>query len=98
MRDKNQRIKDLAKLQTPETRHSTKPQVSSQEERPDYMKEFIALYQSHGRLGVMDMPEEYWKDFFDTIQEESPKDFVQIWTKQLKGDTSLLRKKNILQK
>lgn len=84
MRDKNQRIKELAKFQTKQT-YSQKPEKSQNIDRPEYMQDFISLYSSHGRLGIMDMPEEYWKDFFDTIQE-NPEDFVRIWTKQLMGE------------
>ena len=85
MRDKNQRIKELAKLQTQNSYPKKPANTKNPQERPEYMKDFIDLYKSHGRLGVMDMPEEYWKDFFDTIQENSP-EFVRIWTKQLKGE------------
>lgn len=84
MRDKNQRIRELAKFQTKQT-YSQKPEKSQNSDRPKYMQDFISLYSSHGRLGIMDMPEEYWKDFFDTIQE-NPEDFVRIWTKQLMGE------------
>ena len=88
MRDKNQRMKELAKFQI-QQQYRQKPaavsQLSQADERPDYMKDFMSLYSSHGRLGVSDMPEEYWKDFFDTVQE-APEDFVRIWTKQLRGE------------
>lgn len=88
MRDKNQRLKELAKL-LPQKQNKQKPDVAPKaqnvDKRPDYMNDFMALYSSHGRLGVSDMPEEYWEDFFDTIQE-APEDFVRIWTKQLKGE------------
>lgn len=83
MRDKNQRIKEIEKYKSPQKQFVQNN--SPENTRPEYMQEFMSLYKGHERLGIADMPKEYWDDFFDVIQE-SNEEFVKIWTKQLKGE------------
>lgn len=84
MRDKNQRVKEMEKFKNSQN-ISSKPGLSA--DAPDYVKEFISVYQPIAAPFWENLPDEYISDFYELIEKHLEKGLVVAWTKNLKNET-----------
>lgn len=85
-RDKNDRIKDLAKFKAQQG-VQFKPQQSEENNEPEYKKEFRKAYESHIYGRIKSVPKNYYHDMYDTVLDILPEDVVVSWTRNLRGET-----------
>ncbi len=81
MRDKNQRIKELAKNKT-----QTVPQnTNTQNKTSAYKDEFKAAYNLHMYGKPKSLPKNFYNDMYAKVLDIIPEDAVKAWTKSLLG-------------
>ncbi len=82
MRNKNQRIKELAQFKYNIPSENT--EITKQAE-PLYKKEFKAAYNSHMYGRLKSIPKNFYNDLYARVLDMLPKEAIIAWTKSLRG-------------
>ena len=95
LRDKNQRIKELAQFKSNIASENTN---ITEKDEPLYKKEFKAAYDSHVYGKLKSIPKNFYNDLYAKVLDILPEEAIRAWTKSLKGqyineeDKALIKK------